>query len=154
MQLGLVFNLDLLHFVCHPEFPIPKAASSLACTGSDPEWYWMFSYLPLKSELGFPWSTIWLENVQQVPAACSGSRGCLYANSFCVTLSSSLIQKACGDPSGEPDLRAHGSYLVVGSPASLFPASNCSCYFSVLEYEGDGVAAGFSHLDNVFHGHY
>jgi len=42
MQPGLIFNLDLLHLDCGPEFPIRKAASSLACMGTDSERYRAF----------------------------------------------------------------------------------------------------------------
>lgn len=36
---NIFFNLDLLNFDCDPEFLIRKAASSLACAGSDAEGY-------------------------------------------------------------------------------------------------------------------
>lgn len=55
-----------------------------------------------------------------------------------------------------PISQAQGSYFAAGSPfTSLFPASNCSCYFSECwGRRGGGVTAGLSHLDNVFLEHY
>lgn len=45
------FNLDLLNFDCDPEFPIRKAASSLACTGSDAEGYRASPPAPIQHRL-------------------------------------------------------------------------------------------------------